>query len=99
MARVISSPHEVAHYLLVAEGCPGRATLMAQLAANLAGFHTYKISPSQLTNTAEYGLHSFKADLVQAYTKAGVKVGSVILIYQLILRKGSCKAYSLYNIE
>ncbi len=74
LARVIASPHEVAHCVLVAEGCPARCSVVAHLASNLCGFSTYKINPSPISSTSEYKMDNFKADLVAAYTRAGIKV-------------------------
>ena len=79
IARIISSPHEVAHLVLVAEGCPGRCTLMANLAANLCGFTVAHINPSPMSSAMQYKMDVFKADLVAAYTRAGVKVRVDIL--------------------
>lgn len=76
LARLISSPHEVAHCVLVAEGCPGRCVIIANLAAHLCGYSVYKINPSPISSAAEYNMDSFKSDLVNAYMKAGVKVGA-----------------------
>ena len=74
LARVISSPHDTAHCVLVAEGCPGRASTITKLAAHLANFTIYRITPSPIATTHDYDLESFKADLVTGYTRAGVKV-------------------------
>ena len=80
LARVIASPHQVAHCTLVAEGCPGRVTVVAKLAANLCGFTVVKINPSPVSCPTEYGLRTFRADLVAAYMRAGVRVGVEALI-------------------
>lgn len=74
LARVFASPHEVAHCALIAEGCPGRAVLIANLASNLCGFSVFKINPSPISCPSEYKMDTFKAELVAAYTRAGVKV-------------------------
>ena len=47
---------------------------MANLAAHLCGYTVFKISPSPIASAVEYKMDSFKADLVNAYMKAGVKV-------------------------
>ena len=77
LARVISSPHDTAHCVLVAEGCPGRASTIAKLAAHLANFIVYRITPSPIATPHKYDLESFKADLVTGYTRAGVKVSLI----------------------
>ncbi|CAH1797693.1 unnamed protein product [Owenia fusiformis] len=82
LARVMSSPHEVAHTCLVAEGCPGRCITMAKLAANLCGFQTFKISPSPMTSTVEYKIDTFKSDIVNAYTRAGVKSEKTLFLIE-----------------
>ena len=74
ITRVIGSPHEVGHLVLVAEGCPARCFIMATLAANLSGFTIYKIGASPPNSDFKCRMEHFKADLVAAYTKAGVKV-------------------------
>ena len=74
LSRVIASPHQVAHSVLVAEGSPGLATVIAHLAANLCGFTVFKINPSPVSSDTDYKMDAFKADLVAAYTRAGVKV-------------------------
>ena len=74
LARIIASPHEVGHCMLVAEGCPGRCTVVVNLAAHLCGFSIFKVNPNPMHVGQEYKLDSFKADLVLAYIRAGVKV-------------------------
>lgn len=76
LARMISSPHEVAHSVLVADGCVARCAVIASLAAHLSGYTVYKINPSPISSAQDYKLDAFKADLVSAYTDAGVKVRS-----------------------
>ena len=85
LARLIASPHEVAHCVLVAEGCPGRTTVMAKLAAHLCGFSIFKVNPNPLNIGQEYKLDSFKADLVLAYIRAGVKVSVIASSRRLFL--------------
>ena len=74
LARIISSPHEVAHSVLVADGCVARCAVVASLAAHLCGYSVFKINPSPIASAEDYKLDIFKADLVAAYTRAGVKV-------------------------
>ena len=71
---MIASPHQAAHVVMVAEGSPGRCFVIANLAAHLCGYTTYKINPSPVSSPEEYTMKSFKSDLVTAYTRAGVKV-------------------------
>ena len=78
LARVISSPHKVAHCVLIADGCPGRCRIIASLAAHLAGFSVFQINPSPVSNSTPYGMAQFKADIVTAYSRAGVKVGDIV---------------------
>nr|XP_006816782.1 PREDICTED: dynein heavy chain 17, axonemal-like [Saccoglossus kowalevskii] len=80
IARTISSPHKVGHELLVAEGCPGLASVMARLAASLCGYSVFNINPSPVTSSFEYKMDQFKADLVSAYTKTAVKMDKVMLL-------------------
>ncbi len=77
MTQLLSSPSPGAHLYLMAEGSTGRCTSLAQLAAHLSGYMVFKINPSALVGFPDYSLDSFKADLVKAYTKAGVKVSPV----------------------
>ena len=92
LARVIASPHQVAHVVMVGEGCPARCTIMANLAAHLCGFTTYKINPSPVSSPTEYKMDAFKSDLVSAYTRSGVKVSNLVIfkiatIYALSIGK------------
>ena len=75
LTRVISSPHKVAHCVLIADGCPGRCRIIASLAAHLAGFSIFQINPSPISNNTAYDIAHYKADIVTAYSRAGVKVG------------------------
>ena len=81
ISRVLSSPHDTAHCVIVAEGCPGRAPIIACLAAYMAKYNLFKISPSPIASTHKYTLETFKSDLVTGYTQAGVKV--VIILRDL----------------
>lgn len=74
LVRIIQCPHECGHALIVSEGSPGLATKLAQLAAHLCDYSVTRINPSSVSNTDKYTLENFKTDLVQAYTRAGVKV-------------------------
>ncbi|XP_064650622.1 uncharacterized protein LOC135502065 isoform X3 [Lineus longissimus] len=80
LSRVISSPHEVAHSILVAEGCPGRTSVIVKLAAHLCGFTIFQIHPSAIAQSHEYKIDHFKNDLVQAYSKAGVKGDKILFL-------------------
>lgn len=74
LSRTIASPHEGANTVLVAEGCPGRTTVLARLAAHLCGFFVFLPSPSPTSGTLTARMDLFKSDLVAAYTRAGTKV-------------------------
>ena len=50
---------------------------MANLAAHLCSYEVVKINPSPISAAQTYKLDTFKADLVSAYTRAGVKVGKI----------------------
>ena len=76
LARTIASPQESAHTVLIAEGCPGRCTVIAKLAAHLCGYTVYQVNPCSLNSSREYKMEQFKSDLVQCYTRAGSKVGT-----------------------
>ncbi|XP_033103095.1 dynein heavy chain 9, axonemal-like [Anneissia japonica] len=80
LARTIQSPHEVGHALLVVEGNPGIGDLFPRLAAHLCGFVVFEVNPSPVASPTTYKLNQFKADLVTAYTKAGVKGEKVLLL-------------------
>ncbi|KAK2150977.1 hypothetical protein LSH36_380g01074 [Paralvinella palmiformis] len=82
LARVISSPHEVAHCVLVSEGCPGRTPIIVNLAAHLCGFSVFKINSSPRGSSTDYKLGVFKADIVAAYTRAGVKGEKVLFLLE-----------------
>ncbi|XP_023931015.1 dynein beta chain, ciliary-like [Lingula anatina] len=73
LARIVASPHEVAHTVLVADGDPGRCTIMARLAAHLSGFSVFSINPSPIASPVDYKMDVFKGELSAAYTKAGVR--------------------------
>ena len=74
LVRVLQCPHECGHALLISQGSPGMSTNLAQLVAHLCGYSVFRINSSALTAADRYTLDSFKADLVSAYTRAGVKV-------------------------
>lgn len=74
LARTIASPHESANMVLVAEGCPGRASVLVKLAAHLCGFLVFQPSPIPSTSSFTFRMDQFKSDLVTAYTRAGTKV-------------------------
>ncbi|XP_071959570.1 uncharacterized protein [Antedon mediterranea] len=80
LARTIQSPHEVGHALLVVVGNPGIGDLFPRLAAHLCGFIIFEVNPSPVASTKSYKLSQFKADLVTAYTRAGVKGEKVLLL-------------------
>ena len=83
LVRVLQCPHECGHALLISQGSPGISTNLAQLAAHLCGYSVFRINSSALSAADRYTLDSFKADLVSAYTRAGVKVS--ILVNLLIV--------------
>lgn len=74
MARVLASPHDVAHTMLIAEGCAGRLAPIVSLAAHLCGFEIFKISPSSMPASKTEKLGAFREDLKMAHTMAGVQV-------------------------
>ena len=78
LSRTIASPHEGANVVLVAEGCPGRCSILVKLSAHLCGFTVFQPSPTPSTTAVSARLEQFKSDLVMAYTRAGAKVGSVL---------------------
>lgn len=80
LVRVLQCPHECGHALLISQGSPGLSTSLAQLAAHLCGFSVFRINSSALTVADKYILNSFKADLVTAYTRAGVKGEHLMLL-------------------
>nr|XP_022320176.1 dynein beta chain, flagellar outer arm-like isoform X6 [Crassostrea virginica] len=80
LARTIASPHETSHSVLVAEGCPGRATIIVKLAAHLCGYTVHQINPTSMGSSTEYKMDQFKADLVQGYTRAGSRGEKVLLL-------------------
>lgn len=82
LARTIASPQESAHTVLIAEGCPGRCTVIAKLAAHLCGYTVYQVNPCSLNSSREYKMEQFKSDLVQCYTRAGSKVGTCSTIWR-----------------
>lgn len=83
LVRVLQCPHECGHALLISQGSPGISTNLAQLAAHLCGYSVFRINSSSLSAADRYTLDSFKADLVSAYTRAGVKV-SILLILLIV---------------
>ncbi|XP_066025345.1 uncharacterized protein [Pocillopora verrucosa] len=80
LVRVLQSPHECGHALLISQGSPGMSTNLAQLAAHLCGYSVFRINSSALTTSERYTLDSFKGDLVSAYTRAGVKGEHLMLL-------------------
>ncbi|XP_076457719.1 uncharacterized protein LOC143291635 isoform X3 [Babylonia areolata] len=80
LARTMASPHEGANTVLVAEGCPGRCTVLVKLAAHLCGFTVFQPSPTPNSTTVASRLDQFKSDLVLAYTRAGTKGEKLTLL-------------------
>lgn len=80
LVRVLQCPHECGHALLISQGSPGISTNLAQLAAHLCGYLVFRINSSALSAADRYTLDSFKADLVSAYTRAGVKVRILVIL-------------------
>ena len=76
----MSSPHEVAHLHLVGEGSPGLISTMVRLAAHLSGFSTCQISANLSSGSSKNVLERFKAELVNIYTRAGVKVRKQLIL-------------------
>lgn len=74
LVRILQSPHECGHALVVSEGSPGLATKLAQLAGHLCDYSVTRINPSSISVNDRYTLQNFKVDLVEAFTRAGVKV-------------------------
>ena len=87
LSRTIASPHEGANSVLVAEGCPGRTSLLVKLAAHLCGFTVFQPSPTPNTTAINTRLDQFKSDLVMAYTRAGTKV-CVVSEFQVWATRG-----------
>ena len=81
LSRTIASPHEGANVVLVAEGCPGRCSILVKLSAHLCGFTVFQPSPTPSTTSITTRLEQFKSDLVMAYTRAGTKVGSFVSLF------------------
>ena len=80
LVRILLSPHECGHALIVAEGSPGVSVTLARLAAHLCGYSVVQINPSVLTSAEKYEVETFQADLVAYYTRAGVKVSGKIFV-------------------
>ena len=80
LVRVLQCPHECGHALLISQGSPGISTNLAQLASHLCGYSVFRINSSALSAADRYTLDSFKADLVSAYTRAGVKVRILVIL-------------------
>lgn len=75
LARVLASPHDIAHTMLVAKGCAGRLAPVVSLAAHLCGFEVFKTSlSSSVPISKAEKLTAFKEDLKLAHTMAGVQV-------------------------
>ena len=74
LVRVVQCPHECGHAMIVSQGSPGLSTTLANLAAHLCDYSVFRINPSAVSSAERYTLENFKADLVSAYTRAGVKV-------------------------
>lgn len=80
LVRVLQCPHECGHALVISQGSPGMSTSLAQLAAHLCGYSVFRINSSALSAADRYTMESFKADLVSAYTRAGVKGEHLMLL-------------------
>ncbi|XP_075240849.1 dynein beta chain, ciliary-like isoform X3 [Convolutriloba macropyga] len=52
IARMLHSPHNVGHALLVADGSPGLINLIVAMAAHLSNYNLFQIRPSQLAAAA-----------------------------------------------
>ncbi|KAH9514965.1 hypothetical protein Btru_021540, partial [Bulinus truncatus] len=80
LSRTIASPHEGANTVMVAEGCPGRCSIIARLAAHLCGFSIFQISPTDPHLPLPDKMNQFKANLVSGYTRSGARGEKVLLL-------------------
>ena len=74
LIRILQSPHECGHAMMLANGFPGMPLPMVKIAAYICGFTVFQIQPSTLVLGEKYTIEHFKLDIVNAYTTAGLKV-------------------------
>ena len=80
LIRILQSPHECGHAMMLAHGFPGLPLPMVKIAAYICGFTVFQIQPSTLVLGERYTIEHFKLDIVNAYTTAGLKVCFMITI-------------------
>lgn len=79
LIRILQSPHECGHAMVLANGFPGLPLPMVKIAAYICGFTVFQIQPSTLVLGEKYAIEHFKLDIVNAYTTAGLKVCCVMI--------------------
>lgn len=77
-SRLLAVEHS--HMLVLADGCAGRTHGLIELSSYLAGYTTTSIMPSNVLHATKYSLESFKNDLVDFYTRAGVRGEKLVLV-------------------
>ena len=92
---------------IIGEGCPGVTSIMVKLAAHLSDFNTCQINSS--LNVMNHGnqMDLFKAELVNAYTRAGVKVMIILFraedlyccIYKVFLLRTMVSVSGLIEVK
>ena len=60
--------------MIISNGFPGLPLSMVKIGAYICGFNLFQIQPSFLVLGEKYTIQHFKADIVNAYTTAGLKV-------------------------
>eukprot|EP00794_Sanderia_malayensis_P011163 gene11163-12336_t len=80
LTRILRSPHECGNCLILADGFPGLPLSLIKVAAYTCGFTMYQIQPSAVTLGETYTTQHFKADMVNAYTTAGLKGEKLVFV-------------------
>ena len=77
LIRILHSPHECGHTMIIANGFPGLPLSVVKVSAYICGFNLYQIYPSFMALGEKYTIRHFQSDIINAYTTAGLKVSSI----------------------
>eukprot|EP00795_Rhopilema_esculentum_P016198 gene16198-7569_t len=80
LIRILQSPHECGHAMVLANGFPGLPLPLVKISAYICGFTVFQIHPSSLVLGDKYTIEHFKLDIVNAYTTAGLKGEKLLFV-------------------
>ena len=74
LTRILHSPHECGHAMIISNGFPGLPLPIVKVSAYICGFNLFQVQPSHFVLEEKYTIHHFKSDIINAYTTAGLRV-------------------------